>query len=329
MFNINTEYHKLLSKIMSEGYSKDDKSRNIGTKELDSYTLEIPLDGYFPVINTKKIYWKGIVGELLWFMRGSTNIKYLVDNNIHIWDKDAYNHYVKYCLTNRMPSLDFDKWLHSRNIKYTFPLNGEYSWGDLGPVYGKQWRAFPNRKSPMFPHDQLENLISNLKSNPLSRRHIVTAWNPDEVGQMALPPCHWSYEVIVRKIEGYDQQYGFTLKWHQRSVDTFLGLPFNITSYALLSYIIGELSGMRPMKLVGDLSNVHIYDNHIDAVAEILTRDVEKYNGCDLHFDMDDIKFDSKTNLNTWLKKVGIDNFKLMNYNSYPTIKAEMLSPKK
>lgn len=216
--NINIQYKELLFDILENGYEYTDNKRNVKCKQIDETTLRIDLQQGFPAINLKKLYWKGVVGELLWFLRGDTNIKYLVDNNIHIWDKDAYNYWLKQKHPNT-PNYKLDTFIDkvkTHDGKTTI-------YGDLGRVYGAQWGDYEGKV------DQISNLIKNLKENPMSRRHIVTAWNPAELDDMALPPCHWSFEITVRpmnreqKIVNPGVYYGFTLKWHQRSVDTYLG----------------------------------------------------------------------------------------------------------
>lgn len=244
MSKIDKSYHKLLRKIIKEGYTYEDKSRGINCKQISSYEFRhnLQTDG-FPAITTKKLYWKGVVTELLWFLKGDTNIKYLVDNNVNIWNKDAYNHYkrefdLRYPKSpqNRFDSKEFISLIKESDDK---ELHQGIKLGDLGPVYGSQWR---NSNGV----DQFSNLIKELKDNPMSRRHIVNSWSPVDLQDMALPPCHWAFEIIPRPLtleervklsnievgatfneETLDnmniQKYSFDLKWHQRSVDTFLG----------------------------------------------------------------------------------------------------------
>jgi thymidylate synthase len=360
MARIDYTYHTLLEKILEEGYDYKDESRNVMCKQVSSYEFRhnLQTDG-FPAITTKKLYWKGIVGELIWFLKGNTNIKYLVDNNIHIWDKDAYNWYLKTSDNPVYNIEEFIEYIKNNNVKHLDKIK----FGNLGSVYGAQWKSW---SAPILYNnitwlpiklDQISSLIQNLKDKPMSRRHIVTAWNPAELDEMALPPCHWAFEIIPRPlnyIKRYqinnssksgihnsgnwgkeadtDIKYTFDLKWHQRSVDTFLGLPFNIASYGLLANVIGKLTNMVPSELIGDLSNVHIYDSHIEAIKEQLNKDVNKHNKCKLEFHPE---FDIATNavnmkiltLDEYFKELRIDMFKLKDYESYPAIKAEMLAP--
>lgn len=336
MAEIDNKYHELLQHILDNGRLQDDPNRK-GVKRLNipRYNFEYDLQDGFPAITTKKLYWKGVIGELLWFLRGDTSIKYLIDNNINIWNKDAYNFYVK---NHKTTSASYGVWLselkHGSNVT-----------GNCGRIYGAQWRKwttiYDNPLSGMpEPLDQIDNLIKNLKENPLATDHIVTAWNPAEKDQMALPPCHKGFQLMVyelsplectkyadkSKIPYKGPKYGFDLVWEQRSVDTFLGLPFNIASYALLAHIIGEMVNMIPGKIYGDLRNVHIYNNHLDAVKEQLSRDVNKYKECDLNIStkaISELKDGLKYIDNEW---INIRNFLLLGYKSYDSIKAEMLS---
>lgn len=241
MAKIDKTYHGVLEKILSKGKRRKDPNRKgVYRIQIPSYTIEHDFENGFPAITTKKLYWKGIVGELLWFLRGDTNIKYLVDNGINIWNKDAYNWLEK---TYPQSEGEFPS--------YEELFKNPDKWDlDLGRIYGAQWRNFAGYRPKEYTDiavDQISNLIKGLKENPLSSQHIVTAWNPAELDDMALPPCHWSFEILVeptvatQKGESYKfvmlnfdsdkenevlfeyPKYQFTLKWHQRSVDTFLG----------------------------------------------------------------------------------------------------------
>lgn len=359
MSKIDKTYHNLLEKILQEGYDYTDESRDVKCKQISSYELRHNLrtDG-FPALTTKKLYWKGIVGELIWFLRGDINIKYLVDNNINFWNKDAYNYFKKqkYPISSGLNEFEIEDFILAiKNNNYK-----EYALGDLGPVYGHLWRNFNGV-------DQVKELIKGLTSeNPMTRRHIVTAWDPSKKDEQALPPCHWSWEIIPRplnqdELERYSNKseefldglyekcnenekvyleelsklsfkYTFDLKWHQRSVDTFLGLPFNIASYALLANIIGKITNMIPNELIGDLSNVHIYHPHIEAVKKQLSRDSDKFDKIEVkikeRFEYDRLRLD-RVSLDNLLSNIEIEDFILENYESYPTISAEMLAPNK
>lgn len=353
MAKIDKKYHKLLNKILDKGRWYEDPNRK-GVKRLQipHYSFKYNLKNGFPAITTKKLYWKGVVGELLWFLRGDTNIKYLVDNNINIWNKDAHNFFKK-DLTKKQNLTDkefIDLCKHRWSKNWT-------NIGDLGRVYGAQWRDWnkvgldnDGEQVLLGRFDQISNLIKNLKKKPLSTDHIVTAWNPGELNNMALPPCHKGFQIMVYELtleerldisgpidyedeEEFDTilnskspKYGFDLVWEQRSVDTFLGLPFNIASYALLAYIIGKMVNMVPGKIYGDLRNVHIYDNAIDTTKEQLSRNINKYDKCKLnHLKTEDFYKSLSKNLSL-LGHLDISDFKLNNYKSYDNIKTEMLS---
>ena len=348
MAKIDIAYHKLLQEIKQKGFKYEDPNRkNVYRYQIPNYQIQHNfLDG-FPAITTKKLYWKGVVGELLWFLKGDTNIKYLVDNGINIWNKDAYNYAKLKCNYNcNIEEFINDVKKNNKFHGYTFEL------GNVGRNYGAQWRNWVNHEySNEFlgyvnehPVDQFSNLIKGLKETPMGTKHIVTAWNPAELKDMALPPCHWSFEILVEPLSVLDQtlfvkdnskkgwtvnakkpKYQFTLKWHQRSVDTFLGLPFNIASYALLAQIIGKLTNMKPKGIIGDLSNVHIYEPHMDAVNKQLKNDTNKYEKCELD-DFSGFKMDMHGNVDQWLNSKEIPDFNLKEYNSYSSIPAKMLA---
>jgi thymidylate synthase len=277
----------------------------------------------FPLLTTKKMTFKLISTELMWFLRGDTNIKFLVDNDCHIWDGDAYLNWrnkgrdfweeqVDGMFTNELGEEEVDK-ISKEWFINKIKTDDEFAkkWGDLGPIYGKQWRAFGgyNKVPSGWDHgsitsfkdvskcDQLENLINDIKTNPDSRRLMVTAWNPCEIDQMVLPPCHYGFQVYTRelsreeRVDLYIEKYGdggmdyekykdtipnraISLMWNQRSVDTFLGLPFNIASYGLLLEIIAKLVNMIPDELIGNLGDTHLYLNHIEQAKEQIGREL-------------------------------------------------------
>jgi thymidylate synthase len=380
MSQIDVTYNRLLDSILKMGYNYRTANRpDIDCRQIASVNMEVTLET-FPLITTKEMYWKGIVAELIWFLRGDQNIKFLVDNDVHIWDKDAYNWYKKLCSEQDTVAIDFIDFLTEVKAGTKNVALGDYTYGDVGLNYGVQWRKWAgHEKFPAGPRDyidlvefdQIKNLIVNLnKTNPINRRHIVTAWNPDEVNDTALPPCHWSWEIIPRPLFLHDRinlcrqedqeplaelwgemskgnkeaeeklrkslvhipKYAFTLKWHQRSVDTFLGLPFNIASYALLAHIIGELTEMLPLELIGDLSNVHIYGPHNEMVTEQLSRNPLEYPGCHLElserFVADVEKFKKgKLSIDLLFKQLQISDFQVPDYESFGKLKAEMFEP--
>lgn len=358
---IDKKYHSILKECLKKGFRYEDPNRKgVHRIQIPYYTFKWDFKDGFPAVTTKKLYWKGIVGELLWFLDGDTNIKYLVDNNIHIWDKDAYNFFKKaqeYCDIEDLSMSEFIKKVGKYTTYSDYP-----EIGDLGRVYSAQWRDWSKLRKVHQNNtwiegreenlDQISNLITGLQKNPMGTKHIVTAWNPAELNDMALPPCHWSFEILVEPFSLKEQQkyakkhlaefisgeevglpqYQFTLKWHQRSVDTFLGLPFNIASYALLAHIIGKLTNMVPKGLIGDLSNVHIYEPHLDAVNTQLKRSVNMFNSqCELLIkDRPEYHKIQKHGLSSCsfdnlMSNLKINDFNLTEHTEQPAIKAEMI----
>ena len=234
-------------------------------------------DEKFPLLTTKQVWWKGIAHELIWILSGKTDIAYLQNNKVHIWDKDAIN------------------------------FSGS---NYVGRIYGAQWRSWTTPMQNSF--DQIANLLKNLRKNPFSRKHIVTAWNPAELHLMALPPCHWAFEILPEVDPG--GEISFTLKWIQRSCDVMLGIPFDIGLYAFLGRLIEKLTGYKFKTLVGDLSNVHFYGPHLPAVREQLSR----ARG------MPGPRFEFKSSAE--LDNLTIDDFQIYDYFPEPAIKAELFT---
>jgi thymidylate synthase len=263
MNNIERQYQQLLGDILENGVDKKDRT---GTGTLSVFGRQIRHDMRygFPLLTTKKMAWKTMVTELLWFLRGDTNIKYLVDNACHIWDGDAYKNYC-----NQIPKYSKQFTMSKEEYIEKIKTDDEFAkkWGELGPIYGKQWRKWSADK--IHKNDQITNLINELKTNPDSRRLMVSTWNVGELDQMVLPPCHYGFQVYTRKEN--EQRY-ISLMWNQRSVDTFLGLPFNIASYGLLLEIIAKEVNMVPDELIGNLGDVHLYKNHIEQAKEQMYR---------------------------------------------------------
>ncbi|MST50127.1 thymidylate synthase [Mobiluncus porci] len=223
---VDHQYEDLLREILDKGVPKEDRT-GTGTRSLFARQLRYDLSAGFPAITTKSLYWHGVVGELLWFLQGGTNVRWLQDNKVHIWDE----------------------WADES--------------GDLGPVYGHQWRAWPTKDGAV---DQIANLIENIKQDPSSRRLVVSAWNVSDLPQMALAPCHMFFQCWVGDGK-------LSLQIYQRSCDMFLGVPFNIASYALLTHMLAQQTGLEPGELVWTGGDCHIYSNHVDQVNEQLTRD--------------------------------------------------------
>lgn len=366
---IDIQYHALLNDILKYGYSYEDPNRkDVYRLEITSHTFRHEFRFGFPAITTKKLFYNQVVTELLWFLRGDTNIKYLIDNNCNIWNKDAYNYYLKQDRLLRNEEFneplfkDIDKFI--KFIKYedidTLKswFSTDYCLGDLGPVYGSQWRKLYDKNTgDLFRHDQIKYLINNLKNNPLSTEHIVNAWNPLDIDDMALPPCHYGFQVVVRPLSTLERvkvyqpdttndnilsdaeamiskfldenniaKYGFELHWNQRSVDTFLGLPYNIASYATLAKIIERLTGCKALAIQGDLKKVHLYDNSLDAVNEQLNRNVDMYNESEFEFSPIGLAtLDHTKSLNELFEQLEPHHFILKNYESFPHIKVDML----
>jgi len=235
----------------------------------------------FPLLTTKTVAFKTMTTELLWFLQGDTNIKYLVDNDCHIWDGDAYKNYAWQTSMDAGGQLTKEEFINKIKTDDKFAEK----WGELGPIYGKQWRDWNEL-------DQIHNLIKELKSNPDSRRLMVSAWNVGEINHMVLPPCHYGFQVYTRKLTPAERMLGYrqkgyienldpldwaperaiSLMWNQRSVDTFLGLPFNIASYGLLLEMIAKEVNMVPEHLIGNLGDTHLYLNHIEQAKEQIER---------------------------------------------------------
>jgi thymidylate synthase len=308
MNTLDKKYQQLLSDIIEFGVEKKDRT-GTGTISEFGYQIRHKMSEGFPLLTTKKMHWNSIVTELLWFLRGSTNIKFLLDYDCHIWDGDTYKNYA--WKTSLDPGEQFTKEQFINKIKTDEAFAKK--WGELGPIYGKQWRSWETNDTdaPKYEHytkdiDQIQNLINELKTNPDSRRLMVSAWNVGELDQMVLPPCHYGFQVYTRELQVWerlvlvsktykdfspfdfeisteishseiDKLYpvpsrAISLMWNQRSVDTFLGLPFNIASYGLLLEIIAKEVNMIPDELIGNLGDVHLYSNHIEQAKEQISR---------------------------------------------------------
>ncbi|MCR5064478.1 MAG: thymidylate synthase [Bacteroidales bacterium] len=260
------QYLNLLNHVLTNGIQKTDRT-GTGTRSVFGYQMRFNLDDGFPLLTTKKLHLRSIIYELLWFLRGDTNIKYLHDHKVSIWDEWADEN------------------------------------GDLGPVYGSQWRSWPDGRGGTI--DQIANLIDQIKHNPDSRRLMVTAWNPAEIEDMALPPCHCLFQFYVANGRLSCQLY-------QRSADIFLGVPFNIASYSLLTMMVAQVCGLRPGDFVHTFGDAHIYNNHIEQCNLQLSRDPRPLPTMRINPEVNDIfGFD-------------FDDFTLENYNPHPHIKGEV-----
>ena len=311
MNNLDKQYQDLLDDILHKGVLKDDRT-GTGTYSVFGRQIRHNMKDGFPLLTTKKMAWKTLITELLWFLKGDTHIKFLLDNNCHIWDGDAYAAYRKSVQKHYEDGGDVaDKKQFIEEVK----RGQDSDWGDLGPVYGKQWRGWFNYDNTVEPVyvDQIQNLIKSIKENPDSRRHMVNAWNVGELDQMVLPPCHYGFQCYVR-----DGKY-LSLMWNQRSVDTFLGLPFNIASYGLLLTMIAKECDLIPDELIGNLGDVHLYKNHVEQAIEQIKR--KPFTLPDLKL-MSNINF--KAAMNGTLDKIQWEDFYLLGYQSHESIKAKL-----
>jgi thymidylate synthase len=337
MNSLDKKYQQLLNDIIEFGVEKEDRT-GTGTISEFGYQIRHKMSEGFPLLTTKKMHWNSIVTELLWFLRGDTNIKFLLDYDCHIWDGDAYKNYQTEWLKENPPfSGPYDNVCLTKE-QFTNKIKTDETfaekWGDLGPIYGKQWREW-NIWNGYEPIDQIQNLINELKTNPDSRRLMVSAWNVGELDQMVLPPCHYGFQLYTRKttrdekIVNPGKYRAISLMWNQRSVDTFLGLPFNIASYGLLLEIIAKEVNMIPDELIGNLGDVHLYKNHIEQAKEQISRtsyDLPTIQITERNWYQHQLvkeRLGEKT-LDEKLKSYRPDCFELIGYESHPKIKAPL-----
>jgi thymidylate synthase len=368
MNKIDKQYQDLLQDILDNGVVKQDRT-GTGTVSVFGRQIRHKMSEGFPLLTTKKMPWKSIVTELLWFLRGDTNIKYLVDNGCNIWNGDAYKNYCKIAGAYEEP--DYDVHIDNPNEHSIRLMTQEefinrikkdskfaQKWGELGQIYGRQWRNW----DAIFDGgvDQIQKLIDDLKTNPDSRRLMVNAWNVGELDQMVLPPCHYGFQVYTRELsagerwdllkfaageEWYNSyvedlvtfggglseemelfqipERAISLMWNQRSVDTFLGLPFNIASYGLLLEIIAQEVNMIPEELIGNLGDVHLYSNHIDQAKEQISREsyeLPNLTCLDEYWYLNDMQLTFSEKINQFRP----DFFKIEDYQSHETIKAPL-----
>jgi thymidylate synthase len=358
MNTIDSKYQELLQDILDNGVEKGDRT-GTGTISVFGRQIRHKMSQGFPLLTTKKMAWKTMVTELLWFLRGDTNIKFLLDYDCHIWDGDAYKNY-EINFRDEPPYVPSKAiWSQSEFIQQ-IKTDEKFAkqWGELGPIYGKQWRKWQgwmdmdgNEKGSLW-YDQILQLVHSLKTNPDSRRLMVSAWNVAELDQMVLPPCHYGFQVYTRELSKFERsrwwglpegehflddvldkhnipKRAISLMWNQRSVDTFLGLPFNIASYGLLLEIIAKEVNMVPEDLIGNLGDVHLYKNHIEQAKEQINR---------TSFDLPTIQITERNWYQHQLVKEHLgpktfsekilsyrpDCFELIGYESHPKIKAPL-----
>jgi len=315
MSSIEEQYRGLLGSLLHNSVKKSDRT-GTGTHSIFGRQIRHDMKQGFPLLTTKRMAVKTMMTELKWFLKGDTNIKYLVDNGCSIWNGDAYKAFKS--TFSPMPGIQSslpsqDEFINKIKTDNEFAQK----WGELGPIYGKQWRGwfgYDKNVDPVFV-DQIANLIEELKTNPDSRRLMVNAWNVGDLPTMALPPCHYGFQVYTRKttrqekIVNPGKYRAISLMWNQRSVDTFLGLPFNIASYAALLCLIAEEVDMIPDQLIGNLGDVHLYSNHVDQAIEQLDREI---------YDLPTVEFSNINILD------GEFDYEVKDYKYHPSIKAPL-----
>ena len=327
MNNLDKDYQSLLKDILENGVKKEDRT-GTGTISVFGRQIRHNMQDGFPLLTTKKMAIKSIMTELKWFLKGDTNIKYLVDNKCYVWNGDAYKKYTTELDNHYVNGGDiFTESQFIDEIKTDDNFAEE--WGDLGPLYGKQWTDWNGI-------DQILNLVNSLKKNPDSRRLMVSAWNVSELHEMTLPPCHYGFQVYTRELSLEERidihnigsiskssdfhhehmdinevpRRVISLMWNQRSVDTFLGLPFNIASYGMLLELIAKEVNMIPDKLIGNLGDTHLYLNHLEQAEEQISREPFEHL--------------PKLKLNNVKLLDGEFDYEILHYHSHPTIKAPL-----
>ena len=351
MNKLDARYQGLLKEIIEWGVEKKDRT-GTGTLSVFGRQIHHNMKDGFPLLTTKKMAWKVMVTELIWFLRGDTNIKYLVDNDCHIWDGDAWANYQRQTLQKFMNDTTIAGYAITNKEEFIRKIktDDEFAkvWGELGPIYGKQWRKW-NRCCDLLcskhqPVDQIANLINELKTNPDSSRLMVSAWNVGELDAMILPPCHYGFQMYTRELsleekiqwvmkntdieldnviiteEAFSDRTpkrAISLMWNQRSCDLLLGIPFNIASYGLLLEIIAKEVNMVPDQLIGNLGDVHLYNNHIEQANEQITR---------TPYELPTLKIEDEVIWKEYdcLPSYKVNDFTLENYQSHPAIKAPL-----
>ena len=350
MNSVDKQYFELLNHLLKNGVTKKDRT-GTGTISVFDYTMRFNMSEGFPLLTSKRMFTKGVIHELIWFLKGDTNIKYLVDNDVHIWDGDAYKNYEK--TVKRSIDKATDEGILKDSPDYNILSKEGFidrikndddfakKWGELGPVYGKQWRKWNGPYDDGFGEsiDQITNLINDLKTNPDSRRLMVSAWNVGDLENMVLPPCHYGFQCYTQEMNSFERKMWWceslgksihyaedleeseldsmnipkrklSLKWTQRSCDSLLGIPFNIASYGLLLHLLAKEVNMVPNELIFSGGDVHLYTNHIEQAKEQLTRQTFDLSTLELtNMSLDDLKY---------------EDVKILNYQSDKVLKAEL-----
>lgn len=346
---IDIQYQELLETILTKGHDKG--GRNGGTKSIFSAQIEHDMTEGFPLLTTKKMAWHQVRTEFLWMIKGLTNIRWLVRNRNHIWVGDCYKAYRKHCkqmiddpneTMRKLGVSEYDHPLTRKQFINKIMTNVYFAakWGDLGPIYGHQFRTLDEV-------DQLENALAMLRSNPESRRNVVNAWNVEQIEQMKLPPCHFAFKFYTRPLAQWERlesigvvlagtavqssekyrklleergvpKYALSLKWYQRSVDVPLGLPFNIAFYAIMLEVYARMANMVPETLIGDLTDVHIYNDQLDGVYDQLGRSPK---GCSPQLMLPESDTLFKGNITNFTNSIKPEDFHIEGYECHPKIK--------
>lgn len=294
MATIDINYNNIANNILHFGKNYTNKRREVTRKQIPSATIRHDFENGFPAITSKKLFYDKVVSELIWFLRGDNNIKYLNENDNKIWNKDAYNFYCK-----------------STDTPMSYREFIKFGYGSVGSNYSVQWRNFGGKV------DQISRLIKGMKKDIMGSRLLVVAWNPLDLNKTALPPCHTMFQIIGVPLD--NGKFGFELHWHQRSSDYFLGIPFNIASYATLALILEQITGYKALAIQGDIKCVHLYENSIEETKQLLAKDYTKHTNCELEI------LANGDNFNNY----NVSDFILNGYSSEEKLNVEMLAPKK
>lgn len=312
--HVDEIYHQLCKDILQQNHYKDDRT-NTGTYSLFGYQMRFDLSEGFPAITTKKLFFKTMLSELIWFIKGDTNIKFLLQHNNNIWNEWAFKNWVESSAYDGPDMSDFahrsltDEAFNEQykaqmaEFKHKILTDDDFSrqFGNLGDVYGKQWRKWQTTQGQVI--DQLADVIQQIKTNPNSRRLIVSAWNPEDIPTMALPPCHTLFQFYV-------QDNKLSCQLYQRSADVFLGVPFNIASYALLTHLIAHECHLEVGEFIHTIGDAHIYKNHVAQIEQQLSR---------TSFPMPKLKINDEL---TSIFDIKMEDIELVDYQSHPSIKA-------